>query len=200
MGTDIHFFAEVRRPLLAVPSTGHLPDEAVRELGEIGGAWDAGDPPGAAARLRALAARQVWRPLFRFDPPAGSEGRYYGRSWQAQSENYFGFDDRDYVVFGVLAGVRGWEGPQVSEARGLPEDVSLELAREFVEGEYHSCSWLTVDELVAFDWDQPVGPGYGWPPDEPLRGICSRFLDGPVRRLREAPEAAGARVVFGFDS
>lgn len=63
--------------------------------------------------------------------------------------------ERDYRLFSALAGVRGLEpeDPQyerpISGPRGVPEDASYryeDLVRRW-EGDGHSHSWLTADEL-----------------------------------------------------
>jgi hypothetical protein len=90
------------------------------------------------------------------------------------------YDDRNYDVFAILANVRngyGFAGVDtgdgfvpISEPRGLPEDLSPEiadvLAREEDDAEDdfdwsdpqyfwmgdHSHSWLTVLEILDYDW------------------------------------------------
>lgn len=76
--------------------------------------------------------------------------------------------DRDYTLFAFLAGVRngyGFAGVDtgdpirpIADPRGLPEDVSFEVASEHASWglDAHSASWLTVKELLEADWDQEV--------------------------------------------
>lgn len=73
------------------------------------------------------------------------------------------YDYRDYDLFGVLAGVRNREVPCISEPRGLPNDCN-----DFIKKEYevwwcdaHSCSWLTLQEII--DFQERVGPTYDFP-------------------------------------
>ncbi|HEX8721148.1 MAG TPA: hypothetical protein VF736_10990 [Pyrinomonadaceae bacterium] len=69
------------------------------------------------------------------------------------------FDDRDYVLFAVLAGVRrsrhtDTDYEPVSEPKGLPEDLSPELrgwAGRF-GGDIYCPSWLTLRELLEYNW------------------------------------------------
>ena len=69
------------------------------------------------------------------------------------------FDERDYTLFAVLAGVRRdrhneTEYEPVSEPKGLPRDISPEL-REWAErfGKDVYCpSWLTLRELLDYNW------------------------------------------------
>lgn len=69
------------------------------------------------------------------------------------------YSGRNYGLFGVLAGVR-WQCPhgQIAEQRGLPADVSPEVQGEADDwGEDgHSHSYLTLAELIAYDWTKPV--------------------------------------------
>jgi hypothetical protein len=61
------------------------------------------------------------------------------------------FGWRNYAVFGFLADVRNYSAvTPISQPRGLPTDLRG-LEDEFDYG--HSHSWLSVDELVAFDYD-----------------------------------------------
>lgn len=75
-------------------------------------------------------------------------------------------DGRNYDWFSVLANVRngyGFAGVRtgsgfdvISEPKGVPKDASPEWL-EVVERwsvDMHSKSWLTVDELESFNWDQ----------------------------------------------
>ena len=81
---------------------------------------------------------------------------------------------RNYSLFAALAGVRNYhESACIAEPRGLPEGFSQEQKVEpywwcghayprhgsdglYVEFGDHSFSWLTLDEMLAFDWSQPV--------------------------------------------
>ena len=64
------------------------------------------------------------------------------------------YDDRNYTVFAVLANVRndGHVTP-IDRARGLPADAAR---RGGEDGDWdygdHSFSWLTLRELLAYDW------------------------------------------------
>ncbi len=67
------------------------------------------------------------------------------------------YTERNYDFFALLAGVRNYSviTPMV-EPRGLPSDVCTEVRAESdaygVDG--HTHSWLTLAELLAFDWTQ----------------------------------------------
>lgn len=72
------------------------------------------------------------------------------------------YKDRCYDLFGILADVRngsGFAGAKTGEGfvpisapRGLPNDLSPELQREADEGMDHTPSWLTLRELLDYDW------------------------------------------------
>jgi hypothetical protein len=125
------------------------------------------------------------------------------------------FDWRQYGMYGFLANVRNYSAvPPISEPRGLPDDVVLTDDREFFLGD-HSHSWLSVEELLAFDYDAemedrrvtaklssgitsgactaPLGYGEAQTWREFLR---QNFFDD----LAKLKDAGAERVVFGFDS
>lgn len=74
------------------------------------------------------------------------------------------WNDRSYITFAVLAGVRADNGdpPPISEPRGYPEDADpvtvLDEPNEdglTSQGQNHgdhSHTWLTLDEVLAYDW------------------------------------------------
>jgi hypothetical protein len=92
--------------------------------------------------------------------------------WCKGTGNNSGFQSRAYDTFGALANVRNgtWGDPVpfIDEPRGLPDDLSPELkaASGDIEGDEdgergwafgdHSFSWLTLKELLAYNWDATV--------------------------------------------
>lgn len=69
------------------------------------------------------------------------------------------FNDRNYALFGILAGVRNSdEASSISNPRGLPLDVSIEVKNDSdnygIDG--HSHSWVTLQELIDFQWNEPL--------------------------------------------
>lgn len=67
------------------------------------------------------------------------------------------FDWRSYSMFAFLAGVRNYDHCEpISEPKGLPNDISDDVKEEYERWIYdaHSASFLTVKELLDFDYDE----------------------------------------------
>lgn len=74
------------------------------------------------------------------------------------------FRERSYDTFAVLANVRNGTGfagcvtsekfTPISDPRGLPSDRTA-LKRKWELGD-HSFSWVTLGELLSYDWDRRV--------------------------------------------
>lgn len=135
MGCDIHLVVEVRN-----------------ENGE----WERALPPPEA--------RDPW--LVEQAAKLDTGSRYKDR------EKYVWFDDRNYNLFAILADVRnGFDFVPISEPRGLPDDLSPEVQKiaDGMDDEEsndvslgdHSQSWLTLKELLDYDWGRGTTEG-GW--------------------------------------
>ena len=98
------------------------------------------------------------------------------------------YTDRNYSLFAILANVRnGWGTAgfttgtgfrPIAMPRGLPADVSPEVQAEADDcgRDGHSHSWLTVAELLDFDWDQTtIRRGYV----DPLNYLFWKFEGKP---------------------
>lgn len=124
--------------------------------------------------------------------------------------------DRNYAVFGFLAGVRNYSDVEpISEPRGIPDDACPEVAEEVRMSADHSYSWLTLAELRAFDYDamtedrrvtRQIAPGF-------YDGRCTanagegkkmtyrEFLGSHFFNELDRLDSIGVcRIVFGFDS
>jgi hypothetical protein len=68
------------------------------------------------------------------------------------------FDVRNYLVFGILAGVRYDEYPQIAPTRGFPEDASDPVKKSYESWgrDAHTPSWVTLGEFLRYDYDQVV--------------------------------------------
>ncbi len=121
------------------------------------------------------------------------------------------FEHRDYGLFSFLAGVSNDSGiTPISKPRGLPDDIAQDEDPWLGE---HSHSWLSIDELLAFDYDQKVEDcrvfGHfsknSWIPAhaaEPGYGETTtywRFLGREFfQDLLELKNSGAERIIFGF--
>jgi hypothetical protein len=67
------------------------------------------------------------------------------------------YDRRNYSLFAILADVRNDEGYEyIASPRGIPDDLSPEVKSWFesFQDDAHYASWLTLEELVNFDWHE----------------------------------------------
>lgn len=132
------------------------------------------------------------------------------------------YNNRNYTLFGVLAGVRRRTTRITSECRGIPDDIDPRTIREYVESENndgtlmggadgHSASWLLLSEIL--NWPVWVKPQDGadllrhfvgeYEPE--LAEACSDFLRCMLELQKYALEVHGVgpenvRLVFDFDN
>lgn len=132
--------------------------------------------------------------------------------WQIVPGNFF--DWRGYNVFAFLAGVRNYSAiTPIAAPRGLPDDAVM--ANDGDDLGDHSFSWLSMDELLAFDYgacteDRRVmvqtGPNSwnGGATAEPGGGKTTTYreylMEGFFEELEKLKAAGADRIVFGFDS
>ncbi len=139
-----------------------------------------------------------------------AEKRVEGK-WEAIPD-LLPFDWRSYGMYGFLANVRNYSAvPPISEPRGLPPDATGDT--DYTYGD-HSYSWLSVEELLAFDYDQPMEDRRvtrtvgnftnGGVTAEPGGGSQTTFREflGPhfFEDLEKLKAAGAERIVFGFDN
>lgn len=109
-----------------------------------------------------------WRPLDRDVFPLSE----YDQRWRKQTHGRSPFDWRSYGMYGFLADVNNWSHvPTCADTgRGLPDDVSPEVRREYCgqpdqewfgnaaddrcDGYGIGTTWLALAELLAFDYDK----------------------------------------------
>lgn len=110
-------------------------------------------------------------------------------------------DYRSYSLFGFLANVRNYsEIPPICEPRGWPDDVKEYLARYVEDWDYHSHSWLTIKELMEFDYDKTfVDKEYEY--DDVVIISYRKFLgEGYFENLKILMKNGVERIVFCFDN
>lgn len=109
-------------------------------------------------------------------------------------EKRFYTHGRNYNLFCALCGVRSrsfyGNPPRISDPRGIPNDSCIEIINEVKswEGDVHSHSYNTLEELKSFDWS-------------PYGETVKSFLDEVIPKM----EAVGAkdtdvRIVYFFDN
>lgn len=75
------------------------------------------------------------------------------------------YSGRNYELFAILANVRNGDNfKPISEPRGVPKDVSwlVKKAVNGMNGDGHSHSYFTLEELVKFDWEGQYADMEGW--------------------------------------
>jgi hypothetical protein len=102
---------------------------------------------------------------------------------------------RDYRIFAFLADVRNDEGiPPIAQPRDLPDDISDGVVAGFEKcDDAHSISWLSVSELLDYDYDRIVTV-------EERRAVMAshhEYWGGAV--MAEEVEAVAVRELLGKD-
>jgi hypothetical protein len=117
--------------------------------------------------------------------------KHYGECKESQLLTQYLDLYRDYDLFAILANVRNGLGTAgcetgtgflpISDNRGLPEDTSDEAGKLGNWNESHSHTWVSLKELLEFDWTRTT-VHYG--------GLSAReFLEwDTVKGRQSAPE------------
>ena len=143
-----------------------------------------------------------------------SERRTLDGQWE--TVKFAPFDWRSYAIFGFLAGVRNSAMvTPISEPRGLPEDARSWVIDQFCGMDYHTPSWLGVQELLDFDYEQIIENqrctrqlGFNYfsgaetcDVGEGEKTTYREFLgEGFFADLNKLKELNADRIVFAFDS
>lgn len=120
------------------------------------------------------------------------------------------FGGRNYSLFGFLADVRNRaESPVIMEPRGLPADVSpdvrkvhgpdLDVSSPYDWYGYYGVSWLTVAELLAYDYDQTFHD-VEEDQDTTVRDFLGEWYFDRLAELAQLGPPEDVRVVFFFGS
>jgi hypothetical protein len=109
---------------------------------------------------------------------------------------------RDYLMFGLLAGVRG--GEELFEPRGLPDDVPFTDQFDFdrMEDDAHTPSWLTTAEVMQ------VVAAYSTSNEQNREERClnphlaalAGLMEGVEFWADEYDPGGGAVLIFWFDN
>lgn len=134
-----------------------------------------------------------------YDSTLGTEKK----AWTLVVDEPAAYGDRNYALFGILAGVRAPDMPLLAEPRGVPPDASEGVAVAAKGTDWHSHSWTTLKEILDFDWSQKTPYN-----DAPTcADACSDFLDwikflreGPTRLKWASRRPEQIRFVFWFDN
>lgn len=81
----------------------------------------------------------------------------WAKSYYKKDKGDSPFDYRDYSLFAFLADVRNYDYCEpITPPKGFPSDASEEVIEEYNdwEGDAHTPSYLTLEELLNFDYDK----------------------------------------------
>lgn len=117
--------------------------------------------------------------------------------WRLKKEIDIG---RNYILFGLLAGVRYDLLPPISESRGLPYDLSKELRRSLnedissddLDGPWlgdHSFSYLDLADFQEYEEWECVEDENEYGVQDVVKDIVYELVSNQY-----------SRIVFGFDS
>lgn len=130
-----------------------------------------------------------------------SKNEYFGDGddgtepeFKIKREDRFYTKGRNYNLFTALCGVRSQcfygDPPRVSEPKGFPDDVSIEVRKESDRygSDGHSHSWNNLKELKEFDWSS-----YGETVDDFLNEVLPKMEAQNV-------DDTDVRIVYFFDN
>lgn len=181
MGTDIHIYAEVKKngewesAVPIVPHPKYWYDNIIDiEARNLNINWQSPKYKKLEAKYKKMSTQKILK-TFPRDLIL----------WHCEFDDEF--DERNYNRFAILAGVRNAYDYDFGEPKGLPDDVSLVIKMlddQFGEG--HSHSWITLHELLDFNWEEKlVHSGYFNP--IVFRYHLSDILNNNIRYFPEKP-------------
>lgn len=115
------------------------------------------------------------------------------QAWSMVIAEPAAYGDRNYALFGALAGVRNHDVPKIADKRGVPEDASPETKKwsQRYGADGHSHSWVTLAEVLAYDWS-------ALPYETSFPDWAKALTKSPARMDYKKPEHI--RFVFWFDN
>lgn len=143
-----------------------------------------------------------------------SAERRVGDRWQIVKSEYDGCEQR-YSLFGWLADVCNYAAiPPLEPIKGVPRDACAQTFEyHWDEGQFGQ-TWYLVDDLLAFDFDQPVENrrvgGYlpngifdGSITAEPGGGVMTTYREIVgiyfLKELERLKSICAERIVISFD-
>jgi hypothetical protein len=102
--------------------------------------------------------------------------------WELVIDERAAYGERNYSVFGALAGVRRSYGlAPIAAPRGLPKDMAEETKAWAEHGIDHTPSWLTLAEVLNHDWDQWRVTNSAWVNAAVVLDMMRKKTDEPSR-------------------
>lgn len=156
MGTDIHMFVERLNPVTQEWEVVRGPNPRIKQSLRYA-KWAREDGKEERAQQYEKEAADVAAGRFEnTDDEDDWNAANVAKGWL--------YDGRNYDLFAILGNVRngtGFAGVKtgdgfnyISDERGLPYDCSDEVADFFNDDWLHSISYVTLKELIEFDWNQ----------------------------------------------
>lgn len=109
--------------------------------------------------------------------------------------------DRNYLLFAILADERNeYNIHPISLPKGLPDDISPEVKNQSDKenDDAHTRSWLTLKELLEYDWQQKIEDDNN--EIFPLEALDIPFVYEFIPRLSKIDEPENVRMIFWFDN
>ena len=175
MGADIHFFTERKTKENNYEGPRDFVEERDRLIGEV-------------IEDKEPVEKWVTADKWSFDN-SDPEYPYWNNMGLYSSRNYF--------VFTVLANVRGDYVEPIDYPRGIPNDASssYKYMCEQWEGDAHSHSYFTLEELLNTDWDY-----YTKGENREYNGWLSEFFETMEKMKEIDTDPSKVRCCFFFDN
>lgn len=101
---------------------------------------------------------------------------------------------RDYLFFGIMAGVRDEDEEPIVEPRGLPEGMGYRTKKYYDEdSDLHSHTWLTYEEFAQAYARRMMHREGGGPPDVEYEALLASMHVFHAHGIK-------VRVIMAFDN